>query len=321
MLNIVLLVIGILLIISAVVVGFHPNSDEMNGEMNTGKSRKTIPIVLLVLGLGISVFSQSFTMIETGYTGVKKQFGQISEEVAPNGFNWKTPFVQTIEKVNNKQQDITFEDKIWSETANRTAIYFEDVTVTYQINPDKSAWIYANVSNYKDNLVSQQLVASALKAASKTLEDEDATNRNKIEQQAMENVQKSLNQKYQGEVVTINKIVIANADFDDSYKTRLAEKQEAQLEAEKQKIVNEKNIAEAEANKKVKVANAEAAAEAERIKAEGTAKANKTLSNSLTDDLLKYEMIQKWNGMPSIGSGDSMFMMNIDSLLNKKESQ
>lgn len=158
-----------------------------------------------------------------------------------------------------------------------------------------------------------------MKASSKTLVDEDATNRSKIEQLAMENVQESLNQKYKGEVVTINKIVIANADFDDSYKEAIAEKQQAQLEAEKQQIVNEKNIAEAEANKQVKITNAEAAAEAELIKAEATAQANKTLQDSLTDNLLSYEMIQKWNGMPSLGSEDSMFMVDINSLLNKEE--
>lgn len=312
MLNIIILVIGVLAIISGVVLLINVIAGM--------KLKKLVPFVILVFGLGCIVFSQSFTMIETGYTGVKKQFGQISEEVAPNGFNWKTPFVQTIEKVNNKQQDITFEKQIWSETANRTAIYFENVTVTYQINSSKSAWIYANVTNYKDSLVTEQLVASALKAASKTLKDEDATNRSKIEQLAMENVQESLNQKYKDEVVTVNKVVIADADFDDSYKNAIAEKQKAQLEAEKQQIVNEKNIAEAEADKKVKIANAEAAAEAERIKAEGTAEANKTIADSLTDDLQKYEMIQRWNGMPSLGSGDSMFMVDIDSLLSK-ESQ
>lgn len=310
--NIIILIIGVLLIIGASVLFISVVN-------NYVKVTKTIPAIILLLGFGMVIFSQSFVMIETGYTGVKKQFGQISEEVVPNGFNWKTPFVQKIEKVNNKQQDITFEKKIWSETSNRTAIYFENVTVTYQINSDKSAWIYANVTNYKDNLITENLVASALKASSKTLKDEDATNRSKIEQLAMENVQESLNQKYKGEVVTINKVVIADADFDDSYKNAIAEKQKAQLESEKQKIVNEKKIAEAEADKKVKIANAEADADAERIKAEGIAESNRTIADSLTDDLQKYEMIQKWNGMPSIGSGDSMFMVDIDSLL--KESQ
>ena len=310
--NIIILIIGVLLIIDASVLFIIVVN-------NYVKVTKTIPAIILLLGFGMVIFSQSFVMIETGYTGVKKQFGQISEEVVPNGFNWKTPFVQKIEKVNNKQQDITFEKKIWSETSNRTAIYFENVTVTYQINSDKSAWIYANVTNYKDNLITENLVASALKASSKTLKDEDATNRSKIEQLAMENVQESLNQKYKGEVVTVNKVVIADADFDDSYKNAIAEKQKAQLESEKQKIVNEKKIAEAEADKKVKIANAEADADAERIKAEGIAEANRTIADSLTDDLQKYDMIQKWNGMPSIGSGDSMFMVDIDSLL--KESQ
>ena len=258
--------------------------------------------LFILLGIAVLIFSASFKIIPTGYTGVRTTFGQISSETVPNGFNWKIPFVQSIQKVNNKQPDIVFEDKVWSETSARTAIYYNNITVTYQINPERSAWIYANVSNYEDSLVSNALVSSAIKAASKELSDVEATDRSKIEPLSAKRIQEALDDKYGPDVVTINKVVIKSADFEDSYNEAVAKKQKAQLEAEQQEIENKKNVAKAEADAKAKL-----------TKAEAEAKANKMLEKSLTDQVLKDAQIKKWDGkMPSVVSGDSNgFMVSV----------
>lgn len=258
--------------------------------------------LFILLGIAVLVFSTSFKIIPTGYTGVRTTFGQISSETVPNGFNWKIPFVQSIQKVNNKQQDIVFEDSVWSETSARTAIYYKNITVTYQINPERSAWIYANVSNYEDSLVSNALVSSSIKSASKELSDVEATDRSKIEPLSAKRIQEALDDKYGPDVVTINKVVIKSADFEDSYNEAVAKKQKAQLEAEQQEIENKKNVAKAEADAKAKL-----------TKAEAEAKANKMLEKSLTDQVLKDAQIKKWDGkMPSVVSGDSNgFMVSV----------
>lgn len=246
--------------------------------------------------LVVFIIANSIVVIPTGYTGVRTTFGQIDPRPVPNGFNLKIPFVQKVERVNNKQQDAKYKDKIWSETATRTAIYFEGVTVTYQISSDKSAWIYANVTNYRDALVSSDIVASAIKAASKELSDVDATNRSIIEPSAAEHLQLSLDNKYGEGVVHINKLIISNADFDESYNQAIAAKQKAQLEAEQQAIENKRAVEKAEADAKVTRTNAEAKATAEIIRAEAEAEANRLLEKSLTESILKEMWIEKWNG-------------------------
>lgn len=258
--------------------------------------------LFILLGIAVLIFSASFKIIPTGYTGVRTTFGQISSETVSNGFNWKIPFVQSIQKVNNKQQDIVFEDKVWSETSARTAIYYKNITVTYQINPERSAWIYANVSNYEDSLVSNALVSSSIKSASKELSDVEVTDRSKIEPLSAKRIQEALDDKYGPDVVTINKVVIKSADFEDSYNEAVAKKQKAQLEAEQQEIENKKNVAKAEADAKAKL-----------TKAEAEAKANKMLEKSLTDRVLKDAQIKKWDGkMPSVVSGDNNgFMVSV----------
>ena len=249
--NIALLIIGIVITIASIIWVVNEKEKTM---------RHAAPGVLL--GLAICVLSQSFAIIPTGYTGVRITFGQIDNRTVQNGFNWKIPFVQKISQVNNKQQDIAYTGQVWSETSERTILYYEGVTVTYTINSEKSAWIYANISDYKKNLISDSLVASAIKSSSKELNSTDATNRGIIEPLAQEKIQEALDQKYGDEVVFINKVVIANTDFEESYNQAIADKQTAQLTYEKQQIENKRQIEAAEAEAQVKTTQAKAEADA-----------------------------------------------------------
>lgn len=280
-----------------------------------GKKFNKIYFSLVALGVVMMFLSASFTIIPTGYTGVRTTFGQIDNVTLQNGFNWKVPFIQNIATVNNKQQDIIFsEDNIWSETKERTAISYKGITVTYQINPEKSAWIYANISDYENNLVSNSLVSSAIKSSSKTLSDTDATNRSIVEPLAQKNIQNSLDEKYGKDVIYVNKVVINNADFEESYNQAIADKQKAQLAAEQQAIENQKNIDKADADAEVAKKKAEGEAEAKKVKAEADAEANKTLNGSLSDKVLKDKYIEKWNGeLPKVVSDDSSLLYDIGS--------
>lgn len=252
----------------------------------------SIVVIVLILVLAIT----NITIIPTGYTGVKTSFGQVQEtEIKSGQLNFTIPFVQSIAKVNNKQQDKKIESQIWGETNDKTPIYAADLTVTYQIQPEKSVWIYTNVTDIK-NLVSDALVASAVKSAMSELSPQDVTNRTKIEPLVQTKLAESLNQKYGEDVVFVNKVVINNMDFEDAYNTAIQEKSIAQQNAAKQKIENEAAIAKAEAEKQVAITNAEAEAQKTAIEAEAQANANKMLAESLSDTLIRYQEMQKWNG-------------------------
>lgn len=307
--NIFILIVGLILI--AIGIGLFMYFKY--NRYNTIQSKT--PLILIITGIVFSLLSASFTIIPTGYTGVRTTFGQIDDSTVQNGFNWNIPFVQSIATVNNKQQDISFSDEeIWSETEERTSIQYKGITVTYQINSEKSAWIYANISDYENNLVSKGLVSSSIKSSSKTLSDTDATNRSIIEPLALKNIQNSLDEKYGKDVIYVNKVVINNADFEESYNKAIADKQKAQLAAEQQEIVNQQNIDKADADAKAAVTKANGDAEAKKIAAEAEAKANETLEKSITEKILKDKYIEKWNGqLPKVVSDDSSMLFNIDS--------
>lgn len=288
-----------------------------------GKHTKTVVrvpriVICAVLALFLLItFFSSYTIIDSGYTGVRTTFGQIDEEVVPNGFVWKIPFVQSIQKVNNKQQEITFADQVWGETSERTVVYMADVTVTYRINPEYSAWLYANVSDYKQNALPQTLVASALKESMVSLTSAEVTNRGLIEPLCVQNLQDAINTKYGGEqVITIVSVNINDMDFEASYNEAIAAKQVAQMEYEKQQIANQTAIeaanaaaeqkrVSAQAEADAKVIAAEAEAQAILAKAEAEAEANRKIAASLTDELIEYEKISKWDGgLPTVTGSD-----------------
>ena len=274
-----------------------------------------VGIVVAVMLIIVAV--NSVKIIPTGYTGVRTTFGQISSNVVQSGLNFKIPFIQSINLVNNKQQDVTFDGTISSETSERNEVFFSGITVTYQINAEKSSWIYANVSNYKNNLVSESLVASALKTSSKTLTPTDVTSRNILEPLVKENIQNSLNEKYGSEVVKINKVVINNATFDEEYNDKIAQKQQAQMAYETQQIENKTAVEKAEADATVKITEAKAEADAKLISANAEAEANRLVEESLTDNILKDKTIEKWNGeLPKV-TGENGMMLDITDIMSE----
>ena len=279
------------------------------------KFKVSYVIGIVIAIIAIVVLVNSIKIVPTGYTGVRTTFGQISKNVVQSGLNFKIPFVQSITLVNNKQQDVKFDNVISSETSERNEVFFTGITVTYQINAEKSAWIHANVSNYKNNLVSESLVASALKTASKTLTPTDVTSRNILEPLVKDNIQASLNEKYGSEVVTINKVVINNATFDDEYNDKIAQKQQAQMAYETQQIENKTAVEKAEADAKVKVTQAQAEADAKRIAADAEADANRVIQESLTNEILREMTIDKWNGeLPKV-TGENGMMLDVSDIM------
>lgn len=77
--------------------------------------------------------------------------------------------------------------------------------------------------------------------------------------------------------------------------------------ADKQKIENEAAIAKAEADKQVAITNAEAEAQKTSIAADAQAEANRKLAESLSDTLIDYQKIQKWDGkLPTVSGGNAL---------------
>lgn len=295
--NVFLGIIGVILLLIGLVLC------AVNAKKENGKKRS---LSLAIIGAVIVLGSLSFTIVPTGYTGVRTTFGQISETTLPQGFNLKIPVIQNIKLVNNKQRDITINAQVWGETKEKTPVYAADIVVTYQISDTASAWIFRNVNN-PDDLITDSLVSSATKSAMVELDASEVTVRSKIEPLVKEKLTESISEKYGEGKITILKVIVNQMDFEEDYNQAIAEKSIAQQVQEKQAIENETAIAKAEADKKVAITNAEAEAEALRIAAEAEAEANEKIKNSLDENIIKSKFYEKWNGeLPNAMGSDTV---------------
>jgi len=274
---------------------------------------KKVLLVVVPLAVIAAVVVNNVTIIPTGYTGVRVRFGQVQQQPVTSGRAIVTlPLVEHIYTVNNKQQDYRISDQIWGETDDKTPVYASDVTVTYQIAADRSAWIYANVTNYMGGLVSEPLVASAVKSAMVELSPADVTNRARIEPLIQQKLIEALTEKYGPDTVSINKVVVGNMDFEQAYNDAIQAKSIAAQAQARAAIENQTAIARAEADKKVALLKAEAEAEQLRIAAQAQAEANQLIQDSLTPELIELKKVEAWDGkLPSVVGSDTLLSLGL----------
>ena len=282
--------------------------------MGMAEKATILNVGAVFLGLILLILGCSITFVPTGYIGIRTAYGQISGSPVSTGIHFHVPFVENIHKMNCKQQEMVFDkDKIWSETSERTEVYAENIVVDYQINAEYGAWIWSNIEEWDTNLVKRTSVESGLKAAFKQYNDTDVTDRSKIEKTAKEYIQKSLNTKYNNQVVTVISVTISNINFSDAYNDAIEKKAQAKLSAEEQAYENQKTIDQAKAEAEKQRIEAQGKAEAKIIEAEAEAEANEKISKSITPEVLQREWIQKWNGKtPSVVS-DSDILYGINN--------
>lgn len=272
------------------------------------KALKKVAVFAVLLIVVAGVVLSNITIIPTGYTGVRVKFGQVQQEPVRSGRVIVTlPFAEHVYTVNNKQQDYRIGNQIWGETDDKTPVYAADVTITYQIAPERSSWIYANVSNYTSALVSEPLVASAVKSAMVELSPGDVTNRARIEPLIQEKLTEALAAKYDAGTVVINKVVVGNMDFEPAYNEAIQAKSIAAQAQARASIENQTAIAKAEADKKVALLRAEADAEKVRIAAQAQAEANRLIQQSLTQELIEMKKVEAWDGkLPTVMGSDTL---------------
>ena len=175
--------------------------------------------------------------------------------------------------------------------------------------------MFQNVGTDYQTVLITPVVQECMKAATaKYTAEELITKRTAVGDE----VKAELDTKLNDYGIYIEKFNIVNFDFSAEFNAAIEAKQVAEQNLiktqteQKQQIV----IAEAEAKKKVIAANAEA--EAIKAKAQAQADANKMIEASLSEKVLMYNQIDKWDGvMPKVTNGNNGNLM-IDIPIEEK---
>jgi len=276
--------------------------------MTKSMTKKTIiaaAVVLLLIGLAAA----SVVIVPAGSTGVVVTLGKVSDNVLAEGLHFKIPLIQTVEKMTNKIQKEEVEAAAVSkdlQTVNSV------IAVNFRIGPNDNAKIYKNIGRDYQTIVLLPAVQESIKSVSARYTAEELiTMRNQVG----EETKASLEEKVQDYGIIIDKFNIINFDFSSEFNNAIEAKQVAEQNLLKTKTEQEQAIVIAEAEAKQRIITAEAEAEAIAAKAKAQSDANKLLAQSLSDLIVEYEKVQKWDGkMPAVTGGSAFVDMGpIDS--------
>ena len=283
------------------------NVREVNGN-NMSKKPSFKGVKWIVIGAAaIFVAVNSFTIVPAGNTGVVLTLGEVSANPLSEGFHVKAPFVQTVENMSNKIQ--VYETPA-SAVSKDLQTVSSSIAVNYRLVSDKSPDMYKNVGVDYQTILITPVVQECMKSATAKYNAEQLiTDRESVSNE----VKTALDSKLNAYGIYIEKFNIVNFDFSAEFNTAIEAKQVAEQNLLKTKTEQEqaKVIANTEAEKKVIAAKAEA--EAILKQAQAQADANKLLEESLSNKVIAYEQIQKWDGvMPKVTGKDGGLLIDVN---------
>ena len=237
--------------------------------------RKILPIGLIFIGIifVIVFFSRMTVTVEAGHAGVLFRLlggGIDTTQTYSEGFHFISPLNKMI-IYETRQQEIAEEMNVLSSNGLEISV---DVSAWYKPEYEKVGLLHSKIG--KDYL--RRIVVPALRASARSVigrytpEQIYSTKRDVIQDEIFEEAKNILDDKY----VDLTQILIRSIILPPTIKSAI----ESKLKQEQESLEYE-----------FKLEKAQKEAERQRIEAEGKATANRILSASLTDKILREKGI------------------------------
>lgn len=298
-------------------------TNEYRTQATQYRRRAVLPILGgVVLAVVVLVFS-TIAIVPTGHTGVKVTFGKVEDTVLPSGLNIILPW-QNVVNMDNREQKIPFTLEAFSKDIQQV-----DVQGSININIDKPTAmnLYKDVGQDYMNILVQPRVLEDVKIVIARYTAENLIeNRQKAADAIYEIIKAELAEKG----INVISFAIENVDFTDTFEAAVEAKQvatqeklKAQTEQERQTMEQqqqaERERIKAQAAADVQKIEADAKAYAIKVQADAEAEANEKVAKTLSESLIKYNMVNLWNGQLPFVSSNGMNIIDLTDLINEKE--
>jgi regulator of protease activity HflC (stomatin/prohibitin superfamily) len=285
------------------------------------KPYKKIGMISIVAGVFFGVLFTFFgciSSVTTGNTGVVTTFGKVENYTLEAGFHLKAPW-HTVTEMDNRVQKTTIELSCFSADIQEVSMKY---TLNYQIDKANAQEIYKTVgTNYYATIIEPTIAEAVKVAAAKYTAEQLVQTRSNL----AGDIEALLETNLSSYNIKVSSTAIEDMDFTDAFTNAVEAKQVAAQNKLKAEIEQAQKVIEQEAAARRAVIDAEAAAEVARIQAQADlevtkiqadaaeyagqkeAAKNQAVSESLTEELLKYYYINQWNGvLPDtyVGSDD-----------------
>lgn len=283
-------------------------------------------VIALVIICGFACVER----VPAGYVGVVYDMsGGVTGETLNQGWHIVSPTKKvTIYSIGIEQSYLTSdskgdskEDESFSTPTADGKSLTVDLEFSYRYDPDRVTDVFIQFKGQsgkevKDSFIKPKMIAWTQEVTAKyPVTDVFGDKR----QELNEALDSYLKEKFDKYGIVIDTVNFTNISTDPETQAAIQKKVNAQQELELARIEKQTAKVQAEKDKEVAQINAEKAkieaqgkADAEIIKANAEAEANKKIAESLTDKLIDNNTVEKWNGEVPYITGGATPIVNID---------
>ena len=263
-------------------------------------------LTIFVVILAVIFLGSSFVVIPAGHTGVALTFGKVEDVVLQEGLHFKVPFVQKIVVVDNRIVKLDVNTEAFSKDLQTITTV---VAVNYHVGKENSQTLYKNVGMGFEEVLITPAVNEVLKAVTaKYTAVELVSSRAEVSMLLDE----GLNEKMNAYGIFINELNSINWDFSEEYINAVEAKQVAEQNLIKTRTEQEQALVIANTEAQKRVIAAEAEANEIKVLAQANAESNRIITESISELLIKYQTVSKWDGkLPTVMSGSDNMLIDI----------
>ena len=263
-------------------------------------------LTIFVVILAVIFLGSSFVVIPAGHTGVALTFGKVEDVVLQEGLHFKVPFVQKIVVVDNRIVKLDVNTEAFSKDLQTITTV---VAVNYHVGKENSQNLYKTVGMGFEEVLITPAVNEVLKAVTaKYTAVELVSSRAEVSMLLDE----GLNEKMNAYGIFINELNIINWDFSEEYINAVEAKQVAEQNLIKTRTEQEQALVIANTEAQKRVIAAEAEANEIKVLAQANAESNRIITESISELLIKYQTVSKWDGkLPTVMSGSDNMLIDI----------
>lgn len=270
---------------------------------NLAMGKITVSIILLILV--VVLLGSSIVVIDAGHTGVVLTFGKASPVVLQEGIHLKVPFAQKIITINNRIVKTEVTTEAFSKDLQTVSTV---IAVNYHIGQDSSSDIYKEVGLGYDDVLVVPAINEVLKAVTANYTAQELVGSRSDVSILLD---EGLNEKLNTYGIYVDGLNIINWDFSEEYISAVEAKQVAEQNLIKTKTEQEQELVVANTDAEKQVIAAQAEADKIKLLAEANAESNRIITESLSDMLIQYETVQKWDGALPKVTGDSGTLIDV----------
>lgn len=277
----------------------------------------TIAAVLIFLSLAAS----SFVVVDAGYVGVVKRLGAVQPDFLPEGFHFKAPFLDVVEKfdvrLSKAESDAGASSKDLQMVRTKIAVQYSMNAALMPMTLQRIGTRLVVERTLVDPAIMESVKAITAQYTAEQLITKRDEVKNRIQAQIDNFLNETLREKELIGSLTIANIAITDFNFSTEFNRAIEEKVRAEQEALKAKNEKLKRVTQAEAAAAEKTLAADAMAYEIEVQSKARADAIEREAKALKDNpqLIQLRIAEKWNGvLPRFTGSDAIPLLSIEGM-------